>query len=164
MRLETTKNYKNHMEEKMATTIIVRSRISLWIRHLTAGLIAGLGGGVVFGMLMAMMGMLPMVAMLVKSQSPIVGLIVHLGISAFIGAVYGLFAGQLPRRWGVATIAGLIYGVIWWVLGALIAMPLGLGMTQMVLVILQTQWYSLMGHLIYGIVTALLFIPLSKRI
>ena len=117
-----------------------------------------------FGMLMAMMGMLPMIAGLVKSQSPIVGLIVHMGISAFIGAVYGLFAGRLPGGRGAAMVAGVMYGVIWWVLGALIAMPIGLGMPQMVLVIGQTQLFSLMGHMIYGIVTALLFVPISKRI
>lgn len=87
-----------------------------------------------------------------------------MGISAFIGAVYGLFAGRLPDGWGTASIAGIIYGVIWWVLGGLIAMPVGLGMTQMVLVIGQTQLFSLMGHMMYGIVTALLFIPVSKRI
>ncbi|HEX7975217.1 MAG TPA: hypothetical protein VF498_12475 [Anaerolineales bacterium] len=52
----------------------------------------------------------------------------------------------------------------WWVLGALIAMPVGPGMTRMVLVIGQTQLFGLMGHMIFGIVTALLFIPLNKRI
>lgn len=38
-----------------------------------------------------------------------------------------------------------------------------LGMGEMVLKIGQTQWLSLMGHVIYGIVAGLLFIPLSKR-
>ncbi len=149
---------------KMSTTTFNRSRNVSMTRQVAAGVIAGLGGGVVFGMLMAMMGMLPMVAMLVKSQSPIVGIIVHMGISAFIGAVYGLLANRLPKGYGTALIAGIIYGVIWWVLGALIAMPIGLGMTQMIFAVGRDQLFSLMGHMIYGIVTALLFIPLSKRI
>jgi len=42
-------------------------------------------------------------------------------------------------------------------------MPLFLGMTQMVFVIGQAQWMSLVGHLIYGVITALVFIPLRKR-
>ncbi len=57
-----------------------------------------------------------------------------------------------------------VYGMIWWVLGALIAMSVMRGMTQMVFVIEQPQIMSLMGHVIYGVITALLFVPLSKRL
>ncbi len=128
-----------------------------------AGAVAGLAGGVVFGMLMAMMGMLPMVAMLVRQESAIVGFLVHLVISAFIGAVYGVVAVRLPAGWVTALVAGMVNGVVWWVLGALILMPLGLGMAQMVFQIGADQWMSLMGHLIYGVITALVFGPLYRR-
>ncbi len=145
----------------MATTAAVKPNTASGVK---AGLVAGLGGGAVFGILMAMMGMLPMVAELVKSNSPIVGFVVHMGISAFIGAVYGVFAGRLPTSWLAVAIAGAVYGMIWWMLGALIAMPLMLGMSQMVFQIGQPQMMSLMGHVIYGVITALLFVPLSKRL
>jgi uncharacterized membrane protein YagU involved in acid resistance len=145
----------------MATTTAVKPNTASGVK---AGLVAGLGGGMVFGMLMALMGMLPMVAGLVKSDSPVVGFMVHMGISAFIGLVYGLFAGRLPTSWIAVAIAGAVYGMIWWVLGALISMPILLGMSQMVFVIEQPQIMSLMGHVIYGVVTALLFVPLSKRL
>lgn len=127
------------------------------------GAVAGIIGGVVFGMMMAIMGMLPMVAMLVKSESAAVGFIVHLVISAAIGAGYGLVASRFAKTTLMAVVAGAVYGMAWWVLGALIMMPLMLGMSDMVLQIGQTQWFSLMGHMIYGIVTALAFIPLRKR-
>ena len=130
---------------------------------ITSGAIAGLGGGAVFGMMMGMMGMLPMVAMLPGSESPIVGFLVHMVISAGIGGLYGLFASRLPLKAGPAVIAGAINGVVWWVLGALILMPVMLGMAQMVLQIGEAQWFSLMGHAIYGVITGLLFIPLYKR-
>jgi len=133
------------------------------VSSIVAGAIAGLGGGVVFGMMMAMMGMLPMVAMLVRSESAVVGFLVHMVISAGIGAFYSLVASRLPKTVGVGIVAGAVNGMVWWVLGALILMPLMLGMGEMVLKIGQTQWLSLMGHVIYGIVTGLLFIPLSKR-
>ena len=55
------------------------------------------------------------------------------------------------------TIAGLAGGAIF---GMMMGM---LGMTQMIFVIEQTQWLSLMGHIIYGVVTAFVFIPLVKR-
>ena len=37
-------------------------------------------------------------------------------------------------------------------------------MSQMILVIEQPQIMSLIGHVIYGVITALLFVPLSKRL
>jgi uncharacterized membrane protein YagU involved in acid resistance len=148
-------------ELKMATTAAVKPSV---VSGVKTGIVAGLGGGVVFGMLMAMMNMLPMVAGLVKSDSPVVGLIVHLGISAFIGAVYGAIANRLPSRGFALIVVGAVYGMIWWVLGALIAMPILLGMSQLVFQIGQSQIMSLMGHAIYGIVTVLLFVPLSKRL
>lgn len=42
-------------------------------------------------------------------------------------------------------------------------MPLMLGMSQMVFAIGQEQWLSLMGRIIYGLVTAFVFIPLVRR-
>jgi uncharacterized membrane protein YagU involved in acid resistance len=129
-----------------------------------AGAIAGLGGGLVFGILMGMMGMLPMVGMLVGQENAVVGFIVHMIISAFIGATFGVIAARLLSGWAPAIIGGGVYGMVWWVLGALIMMPLMLGMTQMVFVIGGPQWMSLMGHVIYGVVTGILFVPLSRRL
>jgi uncharacterized membrane protein YagU involved in acid resistance len=135
-----------------------------FVSTVIAGGIAGMGGGAVFGMMMALMGMLPMVAMLVGSQSAGVGFLVHMVISAGIGAFYGLIAGRLPQTTGSALVAGMINGVIWWVLGALVLMPLMLGMGDMVFHIGTDQWFSLMGHVIFGVVTGLLFVPVYKRI
>lgn len=42
-------------------------------------------------------------------------------------------------------------------------MPIMLGMSNMVFQIGEAQWMSLVGHVIYGIVTGLLFIPLARR-
>jgi hypothetical protein len=133
------------------------------------GALAGLVGGVVFGVLMAMMGMLPMVAGLVGSENAGIGLAVHLVNSAVIGAIFGLVAWGFADRLWPALAAGLIYGVVWWVLGALILMPLWLGATMdpmmrdMVFTVETDQWLSLMGHVIYGLVTALTLLGLHRR-
>lgn len=147
----------------MATNVLTENKS--FSNFLVSGIIAGLGGGVVFGMMMAMMGMLPMIASLVGSQSPVVGAIVHMAISAAIGAFYGVAVtiGRFNLSLGFAVISGMVNGVIWWVLGALILMPLGLGMSNLVFVIGTTQWLSLMGHVIYGIVAALLYVVLIRR-
>ena len=132
--------------------------------NLKAGIAAGLIGGLVFGVMMALMGMLPMVGMLVRVESAVVGFVVHMLISGGIGAVYGLVAARLPQSAGVTAVAGIANGVIWWVLGALILMPLMLGMTEMIFVIGSMQWSSLMGHVIFGVIAAFAFIPLQKRL
>jgi uncharacterized membrane protein YagU involved in acid resistance len=148
----------------MTTNTFSEIRNTSFAKLIIAGAIAGLGGGLVFGMLMGMMGMLPMVAMLIGSESAVVGFIVHMVISAGLGALFGLVAARFLTGWGSALAAGLVYGVIWWVLGALILMPLMLGMSGMVLAIGADQWFSLMGHLIYGAITAILFVPLAKKL
>ena len=127
------------------------------------GITAALIGGSVFGVQMAVGGMLPMVAQVVGSQNPVVGFVMHLIISAIIGAVYGAIAPRLPAGWLVAMGAGIVYGVIWWVLGALVMMPLLLGMGDMVFQIGDMQLMSLIGHVIFGIITAG-FITLIQRL
>lgn len=127
------------------------------------GAIAGLAGGLVFAVMMAMGGMLPMVGMLVGVDNSIVGFIVHMAISAFIGAIYGLVAGRFSLTSGNALIGGAINGLVWWVLGALALMPLFLGMNEMIFVIGQPQWMSMVGHILYGLVTAFAFNYLAKR-
>jgi uncharacterized membrane protein YagU involved in acid resistance len=123
------------------------------------GALAGIAGGMVFGMLMAMMGMLPTVAKLAGSDSPVVGGLVHLVISAGTGA---LFAAIVPAtRLGALLGAGAVYAMIWWVLGPLVIMPARLGMP--LFTINQTAIMSLMGHVIYGLVTAAVLFGLRRR-
>ncbi|MEW6085745.1 MAG: hypothetical protein AB1607_14225 [Chloroflexota bacterium] len=132
-------------------------------RNLTLGAIGGLAGGVPFGLMMASMGMMPMIGMLIRVEDATVGWVVHLLISAVTGALYGHFAPAFSKTWGSAAVAGVVYGVIWWVLGALILMPAMLGMTEMIFVIGQMQWMSLMGHLIFTVIMALVFKALADR-
>jgi uncharacterized membrane protein YagU involved in acid resistance len=123
------------------------------------GVTAGVVGGVVFGVLMAMMDMLPMVAMLVGSDSAAMGMLVHLVISAGIGALFGLVVPTM----GIAALiaAGALYGVVWWVLGPLVIMPAWLGMPLFMMD--STAWSSLMGHVIYGMVAAAVLFVLRRR-
>lgn len=145
----------------MTTTTITIQKLNL--RPLWLGAIAGILGGIPFGMLMGMMGMLPMVGMLVRVDNAVVGFGVHMLISAATGALYGFLAVRLPQTWRAAGITGIGYGILWWVLGALILMPFLLGMPHMIFSVGTPQWYSLMGHMIFGLVTALSFLLLYRR-
>lgn len=129
-------------------------------RRISAGTIGGIAGGLVFGVLMAMMGMLPMIAMMVGSDSAGVGFGVHLLISVLIGlGLTAPFAGLL-KSYGRGAVIGLAYGALWWVLGPLLIMPTMLGMP--VFMIDAAAVWSLMGHLLYGIILALVAVRVLK--
>ncbi|GAB2742431.1 hypothetical protein GCM10027174_14990 [Salinifilum aidingensis] len=143
----------------MSTTAHPAHPVQVVASRVLHGAVAGIGGGIVFGVLMAMMGMLPMVAMLVGSGSAAVGAVVHLAISAILGAGFGLLV-PVAQFWPLLG-SGLVYGVIWWVLGGLLLMPAGLGMPVLQMGTSAAQ--SLLGHLLYGIVTALVFYGIRHR-
>jgi hypothetical protein len=43
-------------------------------------------------------------------------------------------------------------------------MPILLGIDQMVFVISEPQWISLIVHIVFGVVTGQLFVPLNKHL
>lgn len=132
-------------------------------RALQVGVVSGLVGGSVFGVQMAVGGMLPMVASMIGSQDVVLGFIVHLLISAIIGATYGLIAPRIPAALLVQVGAGVVYGIVWWVLGALIIMPLVLGMGEMVLQVNEMALMSLVGHVIFGLIMGVSFVLLRDK-
>lgn len=123
-----------------------------------AGAVAGLAGGIVFGVLMAMTGMLATIAAMVGSASPAVGAVVHLVISAGIGALFALIFA--PRSLAVTLAAGAGYGVVWWVIGPLVMMPLMMGMSPFTFG--PATLPALMGHIIYGLITAGMLVVLRR--
>lgn len=129
--------------------------------RITAGVTGGIAGGLVFGVLMAMMGMLPMIASMVGSDSALVGFGIHLVISVLIGLGLTVpFAGLLTS-YGRGALIGMGYGALWWVLGPLLIMPMMLGMP--LFMVNATAGWSLMGHLIYGIILAVAAVRVLKH-
>ncbi|MFI9817712.1 hypothetical protein [Saccharothrix variisporea] len=123
------------------------------------GVFAGLAGGVVFGLLMAGVGMLPTVGMLIGVDNAFVGFLVHLVVSAIAGGLFGLISRKVADKMVPVYAMSALYGVVWWLLGALIVMPLWLSVTadsamsDMVFVVGNAQWVSLFGHVFFGWVT-----------
>ncbi|MBI4526331.1 MAG: hypothetical protein HY695_21235, partial [Deltaproteobacteria bacterium] len=130
------------------------------------GIVAGLLGGVVFGIMMQMMnaptpegGQMPMMAMVakvVRSDSMTVGWIYHLFNSAVIGAIFGWLLGSRSHRFGAGLGWGAVYGFVWWILGGLILMPVFLGMAPFAPLQMEPMravaMGSLVGHLVYGLI------------
>lgn len=130
-------------------------------RRLTAGAVGGLAGGLVFGMVMAVMGMLVTLAGMVHSASPIVGLGIHLMISIVFGLVFALVGVPWLSSWSRALVAGAIYGVIVWVFGPLIMMPIMLG--GALFAFGPVTVLNLMGHLVYAMILAAVAFLIVRR-
>ncbi len=136
------------------------------VRNIKLGAYGGLTGGVVFGAMMEMMGMLPMIGKMVGHPSAVTGFLVHLVNSALIGAAFAAIFDRFVHGKSSGLGYGLTYGAAWWFLGPLTLMPLMMGMG------LGVNWNataaaqmlpSLVGHLIYGAILGLSYAWLQSR-
>jgi hypothetical protein len=141
------------------------------------GIIAGVAAGVPFGLAMQMMSaptpdggtipMMLMVAMVVRSQSLVLGWLYHLFNSAVIGAIFVWLLGHRVRTYSASLVWGTLYGVAWWILGGLVLMPWLLGMPVFApLAIAEMRSVaigSLVGHVMYGLILGLGYIWLQSR-
>ncbi|MQY20095.1 hypothetical protein [Nocardia macrotermitis] len=128
------------------------------------GAVAGSAGGVAFGAIMALIGFLPTVAALVRSDSPVVGTVVYMTIAAILGAGFGVLASRQTIDGGDLLFWGLIYGVAWWFAGPLTLLPVLSGdPVRWTVADARELFPSLVGHLVYGAVTAAVFAVAAKR-
>jgi uncharacterized membrane protein YagU involved in acid resistance len=132
-------------------------------RNVQAGVVGGLAGGVLFGVMMHAMGMMGMVAMLVGASAYAVGWLVHLVISVILGVGYALVLGPATQSYGRGLGLGAAYGVLAWVVGALVVMPAWLGMSGMIFVVGQDQIMSLIGHVLFGLVLGATYHGVTTR-
>ena len=134
------------------------------VRALLWGAAASATGGLLFSFVMYETGALTHVAALVGGTSPVLGLLVHLLISALIGMSYGvLFRREAPDA-GAGLAWGLVYGLAWWFVGHLTLFPVLLGKPFMwTTEAANLGLPSLIGHLTYGAATATVFMLFEQR-
>ena len=135
-------------------------------RELKLGAYGGLAGGLLFGAMMGMMGMLPMIGSMVGQPTAGAGFVVHMVNSVIIGAGFAVVLGRFVSGTPSGAGLGLAYGGAWWILGPLTFMPLFMGMG------FGVNWNaaaavamlpSLVGHLMYGGVLGLVYTWLRHR-
>lgn len=137
----------------------------IWtLRSLAWGALASVLGGLLFSIIMVATGVLPQVAALIRESSPLAGFVVHLVISVLIGMSYGLlFAHESPDV-GSSLAWGMLYGLAWWFLGPLTLMPILLGhAATWTMQAADLLLPSLLGHVIYGAATGLVFFWLESH-
>lgn len=141
-----------------------RGRATQTLRVLVWGAIASLAGGLVFSIIMLVTGVLPRIAALAGGSSLALGFVVHFVISVLIGMSYGLFYQHEAPDVGSSIAWGLLYGLVWWFVGPLTLLPILLGGTATWTVASANILLpSLIGHLIYGAVTACVFLLFERH-
>lgn len=128
------------------------------LRSLGWGAAAGLVGGLASMPVMIATGVLPKIAGVDGGLVGFRGIFLHLLVSSLIGMTYGLLfrdESASPQQ-GVAW--GCLFGMIWWYLGPLTLLPLlRTGVCDWSTAAASALLPALLGHLIYGAVTALVF-------
>jgi uncharacterized membrane protein YagU involved in acid resistance len=134
------------------------------LRALLMGQAGGIVGALLFTIVMVGIGFLPEVASLVGMTSALAGFIVHLIIGIIIGSSYGLLFQRQAYSYGSGLAWGLVYGLLWWMLGQLTLFFIIL--RQPVDWSLETAvafYPSLVGHLLYGAGLGLFYQFLARR-
>jgi uncharacterized membrane protein YagU involved in acid resistance len=130
------------------------------LRSLQWGIAAGFTGGVASSPVMVATGMIPRV-----HHALVEGLVLHLLVSVLIGMNFGLLFRDEASNIGVGIGWGWLFGLMWWYAGPMTLLPL--------LTTGEIDWRpsaaarllpSAVGHLIYGAVTALVFLSMERRL
>jgi uncharacterized membrane protein YagU involved in acid resistance len=136
----------------------------LVLRSLGWGAIAGFQGGLVSSPVMFATGVLPGIAGGDIPPTVLQGLMLHLLVSIIIGMTFGLLFRHESPSIGLGVMWGWVFGLIWWYLGPITFLPLLLtGETDWRASAVSALLPSLMGHLIFGATTALVFLFVERR-
>jgi len=134
------------------------------LQSLGWGAIAGLAGGLVSSPIMLKTGVLTRVAGLDTSLSNWHGLFVHLLVSTAIGITFGLLFRNESTNLSAGVAWGWLFGLIWWYLGPMTLLPLMLtGVCDWSPDAASALLPSLIGHLVFGAVTAWVFLVQQNR-
>ncbi|MEO6571507.1 MAG: hypothetical protein ABIO83_08160 [Ilumatobacteraceae bacterium] len=127
------------------------------------GALSGIIGGAAFGASIIETGALRTIASIARTDSAAVGLCIHIVVAIVVGIGFGLLVWFQRPGSGETLFWGLAYGAMWWFLGPMTLLPLLLGE--------PIAWNveaarllipSLFGHLVYGAVTGLAFVVLTR--
>lgn len=104
------------------------------------------------------------IAGLVGRTSPAIGVLVHLFSSGLIGISYGLLFERESPDFAAGIAWGLLYGLVWWFAGRLTLFPILQGLSFTWTHEAAADALPLMvGHLIYGAVTAVVFLAFERH-
>jgi uncharacterized membrane protein YagU involved in acid resistance len=134
------------------------------VQSLGWGALAGLAGGVAAGPVMLATGVLSKIAGLEEELPVLRGLVLFLLVSAALGAAFGLLFRGEGRGIGRRVSWGWLFGLLWWYVGPMTLLPLvRTGEADWRPEAASALLPALVGHLLFGAVTAFTFVLLERR-
>lgn len=85
----------------------------------------------------------------------VLGMVVHLMMAILLGVVFSVAAARYPASRTTLLGAGMVYGVVVWLLLQYVLWPLVDAAAAQAF----TAWVFAVGHLLYGMVTAMVVAP-----
>jgi len=126
-----------------------------------AGAASGTAAGVVSGAVPARLDMLPSLALPLGSHSTVLGALVHLTISASLGALFASYLGPTTHLRDVIT-GSVLFGAIWWIVIPVLLIPAWLSQNTDIAVV-EFALMSLAGQAIYGPANGFVLYLLIRR-
>lgn len=119
-------------------------------RDVWAGAAAGLAGGGILAATLPLQGKMSLTVGL-TGLAPQAAPVVQLGIAGLLGAGFGAVFRYQPESAASSLTAGLLYGLLWWIVGPLTLSPLLAGMVpSWSLEDAAAGFPGLIAHLLYG--------------
>lgn len=129
-----------------------------WWRAILVGGVSGLLGGWAFGKWMTQVNFYQVIASLVGSSKPAVGIALHFTFAFIIGASFGVLFRRDVKSTGSCASWGAAYGLLWWFWGPLTILPIWEGhRPEWSAVHARELFGSLIGHIIYGVIVGLVY-------
>jgi NADH:ubiquinone reductase (H+-translocating) len=127
-------------------------------QHLLAGAAAGLTGGVVLAWTTHTQGYMPAVAAAMGLHQASGSVPLFLVAATLMGVGFAAIFRYQPDSYAAMISGGMLYGLLWWIVGPLTLQPLLTG-TSLTWSLAQADaaFPSLIGHLLYGGVTGFSF-------
>jgi uncharacterized membrane protein YagU involved in acid resistance len=156
-------------ETATSTTTATQQSSGNW----KAGVVGGIVGAIPFGLMMALMLDDPVIAVAIPSMyglapppNELAGFVVHLSHGAILGVVFAAVIGLagLSRESAQKQVAaGLAYGIVLWVVLAVIVMPIWLSAVGSPAdpPLPNVSIPSLIGHAVYGVVLGAVYYALE---
>jgi hypothetical protein len=153
----STKQINPKGGKKMKVTVINK-------KNICSGIIGGLIAGVVFGFILARLGVLSHAGSLIGLTDPLSGFIIHLIFSAILGLIFALVFCKGCTTFFNSSFWGIAYGIIWWFLGPLTLCPWSTGGTiSWSTGTMSHELPMLVGNLVFGLVLGVTYFWMRNR-
>lgn len=133
---------------------------------ITNGMVSGVVAGIIFAFYLILGGEAETLGSLIGIPFKLGAMLVYFIASIIGGVIFALVLGSLIRSWSLAIFLGLVFGIALWILGPMTFLPsLNKGaplLANWSKAGLEANSYSLIGHLLFGLVLGLSYCFLKK--